>query len=177
MSNTRRYDRHIIDLNRAAQRDNPELAVCTKRSQLKEQVAQLRYITRELNIVTGAHTCSDNDDEDCVDTVPHICNYYTFPDSYKLDPDKLIESSSGSGSGDGMDVDEDDACATVDSRDPTTTTTTVVIVSQEKFEGTDATDDDSLPTDSGAIKCSSMTLLTLVLVVVSLLWNSCRNCL
>ena len=144
------------------------MAVCIKQSSLQQQIAQLQYITRELNIVTGVHICSDNDDEDCVDTVPQTCDYYSFPESYSLEPEE-VESSSGSGSGDGFGTEDDDVCASINSQISITTSEI------EEPDTSNTTDDKLLSTDSGAIQQSSATLLTLVLVLVCILWTSCRN--
>ena len=172
------YERTVIDLERSAQRDNPELMVCIRQSRLRKQIAQLRYITRELNIVSGAQACS-GDDEDCVDTVPPTCNYFQFPNSYEYEgnPD-IIESSSGSGSGseDGRAGDEDDgdACAEVIEVDVITPT---IIIGPDTTDTIDTTsfggNNDTIHVpESSSGKLSSTSLLTLVSVAVSLFWAS-----
>jgi hypothetical protein len=60
------YSREVIDFNRYAQQDNPELIVCGALP--RPVVAQLGYLERatlEMNIVTRSQACPE-DDEDCV---------------------------------------------------------------------------------------------------------------
>ena len=108
--------------------------------------------------------CS-GDDEDCVDTVPHICNYYEFPSTYELEPDPF-ESSSGSGEEEMEDEEEDDACAFIegskgDNDDKEFMSFTTENAVKDKF--------------SGVEKLSSMTVLTLIFTSISLVWMSCRS--
>ena len=86
----------MIDFERSAQRDNPELVICSKQSHFQSQINQLNSITKELIIITGQPSCSA-DDEDCIATVSNTCNYFNFND---LPPvaDELTYESSGSGS-------------------------------------------------------------------------------
>lgn len=152
------YERTVLDLNRAAQKDNPELVVCTKQSRLKKQIAQLKYITKELDIITGTFSCTDDDDEDCVDTVPDTCDYFQFPDSYDFVYDSIdLSSGSGSGSASESAEEEDDACAEVASSPITT-----------------APRSDDVSTGSAAVVHTSMILLT-SLASVSLFWALCRS--
>ena len=145
-------------MNRSAQRDNPELVVCTKQSRVQKQVAQLCFITQELNILSGIQACS-SDDEDCVDTVPHTCDYFQFPDSYEykaINASDVIDTGSGSGSGtenDSEDDEDEDVCAEGFGVAPT------III------GPDTTDPDKTKLiGSGAGSLSlMMSLLTLVL--------------
>ena len=104
----------MIGFERSAQRDNPELVICSKRSHFQSQINQLSSITRELNIITGQPGCSA-DDEDCIATVPHTCNFFNFNDLLPVADDLSSGSGSGeSGSGseptDIEDVDDSDAC-------------------------------------------------------------------
>ena len=95
------YERSVIDFERSAQRDNPELVICSKQSHFQSQINQLSSITRELNIITGQPSCSA-DDEDCIATVPRTCNYFNFNDLLPVADDLRYESSgSGSMSGSG----------------------------------------------------------------------------
>ena len=170
------YERTIIDLDRSAQRNNPELVVCTKQSRLRKQVAQLRFITRELNILSGVQPCS-SDDEDCVDTVPHTCNYFQFPDSYEYAnvSEHIEDPGSGSGSGsenETFENEDEDVCAegfvgggvtpTIIIGPDTTDKTT------DTIDTTDVTNVGSNETrigDSGAARLSSTSFLALVFVV------------
>ena len=164
------YDRTVIDLDRSAQKNNPELVVCTKQSRLRQQIAQLKYITRELNILTGVAVCSNDDDEDCVNTVPDTCSYYEFPSSYSLDPD-MISSGSGSGDSDGDEETDEDVCgvAIVDGGEDASTAV------EEVQTTTKSADPDKVSGgESGAVRHSSMTLLTLVSVSLSLAWTTVR---
>ena len=164
------YERSIVDLDRSAQRDNPELVVCTKQSRLRNQVAQLRFITKELNILSGVQACS-SDDEDCVDTVPHTCDYFQFPDSYEYETTNtsdVIDTGSGSGSGTENDSEDDeDVCAEgfVDGG----VTPTIIV-------GPDTTDIDKTKLQGSSAEglSSMMSLLTLVLfaAVSSMLMTS-----
>ena len=168
------YERTVIDLNRRAQRNNPELVVCTKQSRLRKQVAQLRFITRELNIVSGAQPCS-SDDEDCVDTVPHTCNYFQFPDTYKYaNISDYLEPSSGSGSGSENerfiddDDDDDDVCAegiVVGEATPT------IIMGPDTTDVAVGNKNKPIIGDSSAEKLSSVSLLLLSLAAISIFFS------
>ena len=136
--------------------------------------AKLRFMTRELNILTGAQECSD-DDEDCANTVPEVCRYYEFLDSY----DDVIEEEIGSGSGSGDDgvefvtiSEEETACASINS-------VPNVVVTPIVSGGPTSAVSGNMPTDSGTMKMSSSasTLLTLFLVLVSLAatMSSCKS--
>ena len=85
----------MIDFKRSAQKDNPELVICSERLYFQRQINQLSSITRELNVITGRTSCSF-DDEDCVTTVPDTCHYFNFDDLFHT------YGSSGSGSGSGV---------------------------------------------------------------------------
>ena len=85
---------------RSAQKDNPELMICSKQSHFQTQITQLKSITRELNIITGHFICT-SDDEDCIDTVPDTCNYFNFQNITLLGVDNMLFDNSGSGSGSG----------------------------------------------------------------------------
>jgi hypothetical protein len=59
------YDREVINFNRTAQEDNPELIVCQRLPKaLRVQVGHLERVTQEINIISRSHTCPE-DDEDC----------------------------------------------------------------------------------------------------------------
>lgn len=187
------YERSIIDLDRSAQRNNPELVVCTKQSRLRKQVAQLRFITRELNILSGVQACSA-DDEDCIDTVPHICNYFQFPDTYEYEitnTSENIDPGSGSGSGSEDETfgseDDEDVCAEDFIGGEVTPTIIIGPDTTDTIDTTDVTDTTDF-TDSGGNKTgiegsgaerlsSTMSLLTLVLVaaVSSMLMTTSSN--
>lgn len=168
------YERTIIDLNHAAQRNNPELVVCTKQSRLRKQVAQLRFITKELNIVSGVQPCS-SDDEDCVDTVPHTCNYFQFPDTYEYEAIRVpdtIDTGSGSGSGsenEGFESnDDEDVCAEGIVGGEVTPTIIIGPDTTDTIDTTDITDsaggNKTRIAGSGAERLTSTTsLLTLFL--------------
>ena len=187
------YERSIIDLDRSAQRNNPELVVCTKQSRLRKQVAQLRFITRELNILSGVQACSA-DDEDCINTVPHICNYFQFPDTYEYEitnSSENIDPGSGSGSGSEDETfgseDDEDVCAEDFIGGEVTPTIIIGPDTTDTIDTTDVTDTTDF-TDSGGNKTgiegsgaerlsSTMSLLTLVLLaaVSSMLMTTSSN--
>lgn len=133
------------------------------------QIAQLQFMTRELNILTGAQECSD-DDEDCADTVPDTCQYYEFPDSFELISDEV---GSGSGSGEGEEEEDFVLVSQEDDSDVCASLASVVSIPNVDVEPETTT----LSTDSGAVKLSSVnSLLTLFLVLVSLVAStSCRS--
>lgn len=98
----------MVDFERSAQRDNPELVIC-KQSYFKSLITQLRSVTRELNIVSGQVGCSV-DDEDCEVTLPETCNYFNFENIRTL---PYETSGSGSGSGSAapeMEDEEEEGC-------------------------------------------------------------------
>ena len=165
LSLTCSYERSVVDMDRSAQRDNPELVVCMKQSRLRKQVAQLRFITEELSILSGVQACS-SDDEDCVDTLPHTCDYFQFPDSYEYettDTSDVIDTGSGSGSGTKTESkDDEDVCAEgfVDGRVPPT-----IIIGPDTTE----TDKTNLRGSGAKGLLLTMSLLTLVCVCMFLL--------
>lgn len=123
-------------------------------------------MTRELNILTGRQACDDSDDEDCVDTVPHTCNYYSFPESFEVVTDEL--PGSGSGSGDPV-ARDDDTCASI-SVGPTDVT--IVTMTTDEGVEQEMTTGNLTIVGSNAVKASSISLLTLMLAFVSLLSTS-----
>ena len=66
------YDRDVIKFSRSNQVRNPEVRVCLSRRQFAHEIKLLRYITKELNAVTGI--CS-SDDEDCLEVVDTTMYY------------------------------------------------------------------------------------------------------
>lgn len=73
---------------------------------IQQQIANLKAATQEMNILTGNHACSQ-DDEDCVSSVPLRCQYFDLMDSPlpEVQGSALCEPGFGSGygSGDGSD--------------------------------------------------------------------------
>ena len=67
----------------------------------RREVRQLQLITRELNILTGRHTCSQ-DDEDCSVDLEAVCDYQVFNVTVDAN-DGSMDSFSGSGFGSGDD--------------------------------------------------------------------------
>ena len=147
---------------------------------MRLQVAQLRFITRELNIVSGAQPCS-SDDEDCVDTVPHTCNYFQFPDSYEYENiSDYLEPNSGSGSGSEnerfRDEDDEDVCAEGIVVDEEVTPTIIMGPDTTDVTGSNSNSNDTIVGDpSAAERLSSMSLLTLILVALSIFLTSCNR--
>ena len=63
------------------------------------EIRQLQLVTRELNILTGRHTCSQ-DDEDCSVDLEAVCDYQVFNVTVDAS-DGSMDSFSGSGFGSG----------------------------------------------------------------------------
>lgn len=172
-THTHSYENLVVELERSAQRSNPEVVVCTRQSRLKKPIAQLQFITRELNILSESQGCS-SDDEDCLDSVPNTCDYYQFPDKYEYAiqnvSSDVIEGGSGSGSGDDSERGnaEDDACVE-DVEEPEVTPTIIIGPDTTDMDVTELVGGNNTDTvGSGAGESSSTTLLTLTLVVIGL---------
>ena len=60
-----RYGREVSDFSRDEQLDNPEVIVCPVLSgEVRVQLAHLRRVTQEMNVITRSEACPE-DDEDC----------------------------------------------------------------------------------------------------------------
>ena len=65
--------------------------------QYRREIRELQHITRELNILTGRHTCSP-DDEDCSADLEAVCDYLVLNVTVDAN-DGSMDSFSGSGFG------------------------------------------------------------------------------
>ena len=95
------YSVGVVGPSRSDQASNPAVQVCTSHQQFSHEIRLLRFMTRELNSLSGA--CSE-DDEDCVE-VPPTTQYYNLDaiDFSSVDVDR----GSGSGGGGSGDADGD----------------------------------------------------------------------
>ena len=116
------YERDVIAFSRSPQQNNPEVFMCGQ--QYRREIRELQHITRELNILTGRHTCSP-DDEDCSVDLETGCDYQVLNVTVDaIDGSMDSFSGSGFGSGDGANVcDEGGTPGTLPSATPTTSTT------------------------------------------------------
>ncbi len=92
----------MVGFTRSEQAGNPEVQVCTSHRQFLDQLHLLRFMTKELNTLTG--TCG-MDDEDCMEVTP-TTRYYDL-DAIDLSSVVLSRGSGESGSGSGEDSDDD----------------------------------------------------------------------
>ena len=93
----------MTNYTREAQRDNPEVLLCVSREpRYRTEASLLQHVTRELNILTYHHVCSD-DDEDCFVDLAATCEYYQLP---QIKEDSFEPTSVSSGNLD----DQMDAC-------------------------------------------------------------------
>ena len=67
--------------------------------QYRREIRQLQLVTRELNILAGRHTCSQ-DDEDCSVDLEAVCDYQVLNVTVDVS-DGSMDSFSGSGFGSG----------------------------------------------------------------------------
>ena len=96
------YDRDVITFSRSPQQNNPEVFMCGQ--QYRREIRELQHITRELNILTGRHTCSP-DDEDCSVDLEAVCDYQVLNVTVDANDGSMDSfSGSGFGSGDGANV-------------------------------------------------------------------------
>ena len=111
----------MIAFSRSPQQNNPEVFMCGQ--QYRREIRELQHITRELNILTGRHTCSP-DDEDCSVDLETVCDYQVLNVTVDaIDGSMDSFSGSGFGSGDGANVcDEGGTPGTLPSATPTTST-------------------------------------------------------
>ncbi len=164
------YDRDVIKFSRSNQVRNPEVRVCLSRRQFAHEIKLLRYITKELNAVTGI--CS-SDDEDCLEVVDTTM-YYNL-DAIDLSLVEVVETTAspgddieGSGSGGGFPVGNGvDACSVEPSTPDTPRTDDGVIVDDVRTE-----DANGQNVSAGGKEASLPSSLSIVaLTVIALVWG------
>ena len=114
----------------------------------RREIRQLQLVTRELNILAGRHTCSQ-DDEDCSVDLEAVCDYQVLNVTVDASDGSMDSfSGSGFGSGDGGDACDDGEITVTTPTASTTPTGTTSTTSTGSTTGTTPTTGTTAPTTS-----------------------------